>query len=79
MLFGRQKRYKIYPYSFKKFAFTKMADVLEEMVVRAIKGDKEYVFTYYRKSREERADDYRRVLPNDKVIVECANTTNERR
>jgi len=48
-------------------------------MVRTIKGDKEYVFTYYRKRREERADDYRRVLPNGKVIVERVNTTKERR
>ncbi len=60
---GAGKRYKIHIYSFKKFAFTVMADTLGEIAARAIKGDKEYVLTYYRKSREERAEDYRKVTP----------------
>jgi len=60
-------RYKIHLYSFKKFAFTTMADTLREMGTRAIKGDSEYVMTYYRKSREERAEDYRKVTP--KLLV----------
>jgi integrase len=60
---GVAKRYKIHVYSFKKFAFTKMVDALGELPARAIKGDAEYVFTYYKKSREERAEDYRRVMP----------------
>ncbi|MGQ0791269.1 MAG: hypothetical protein ACT4NJ_03485 [Nitrosopumilaceae archaeon] len=64
------KRYKIHLYSFKKFAFTTMADELGEMASRAIKGDKEYVMTYYRKSREERAQDYRKVTPKLLVFAE---------
>ncbi|MGH2612742.1 MAG: tyrosine-type recombinase/integrase [Rhabdochlamydiaceae bacterium] len=60
---GAVTRYKIHPYSFKKFAFTTMADTLGEVATRAIKGDRKYVFTYYRKSRDERAADYRKVMP----------------
>lgn len=61
-------RYKIHIYSFKKFAFTVMADELGEIAARAIKGDMEYVLTYYRKSREERATDYRRAIPKLSVF-----------
>lgn len=64
---GAVTRYKIHPYSFKKFAFTTMADTLGEIATRAIKGDRKYVFTYYRKSREERAADYRKVMP--KLVI----------
>ncbi len=62
------KRYKIHIYSFKKFAFTVMADVLGEIAARAIKGDREYVMTYYRKSRQERAEDYRKAMPKLSVF-----------
>ncbi len=61
-------RYKIHPYSFKKFAFTVMADELGEIAARAIKGDREYVLTYYRKNRDERATDYQRVIPKLSVF-----------
>ncbi len=60
---GVDRRYRIHLYSVKKFAFTAMADALGELAARAIKGDKEYVLTYYKKSREERAEDYRKILP----------------
>lgn len=65
---GMYKRYKIHIYSFKKFAFTVMADELGEIAARAIKGDREYVLTYYRKSREERAADYKYVIPKLSVF-----------
>ncbi len=65
---GAQDRYKIHIYSFKKFAFTVMADDLGEIAARAIKGDREYVLTYYRKSREERAEDFRKVIPKLSVF-----------
>jgi len=68
-----QSRYKIHLYSFKKFAFTVMADVLGEMATRAIKGDKEYVMTYYKKNRDERAEDYRKVTPSLLVFSEQKN------
>ncbi|MGI0070453.1 MAG: hypothetical protein ACREAN_09410, partial [Nitrosopumilaceae archaeon] len=61
-------RYKVHIYSFKKFAFTVMADTLGEIAARAIKGDREYVLTYYRKNREERAADYRKVVPKLSVF-----------
>lgn len=65
---GAINRYKIHIYSFKKFAFTVMADALGEIAARAIKGDREYVLTYYRKSREERAEDFRKVIPKLSVF-----------
>lgn len=45
-----------------------MADELGEIAARAIKGDREYVLTYYRKSMEERAADYQRVIPKLSVF-----------
>ncbi len=65
---GSMNRYKIHIYSFKKFAFTVMADALGEIAARAVKGDREYVLTYYRKSREERAEDFRKVIPKLSVF-----------
>jgi site-specific recombinase XerD len=65
---GCMNRYKIHIYSFKKFAFTVMADALGEIAARAVKGDREYVLTYYRKSREERAEDFRKVIPKLSVF-----------
>ncbi|MBI3640672.1 MAG: tyrosine-type recombinase/integrase [Thaumarchaeota archaeon] len=65
---GSMSRYKIHIYSFKKFAFTVMADTLGEIAARAVKGDREYVLTYYRKSREERAEDFRKVIPKLSVF-----------
>ncbi len=38
------------------------------MAARAIKGDKEYAMTYYKKSREERSEDYRRLMPKLSVF-----------
>ena len=67
-------RYKIHLYSFKKFAFTIMADTLGEMATRAIKGDSEYLMTYYRKSREERVEDFRKVIPKLLVFSEPEDT-----
>lgn len=66
---GLAKRYKIHIYSFKKFAFTRMADSLGEIAARAIKGDKQYIFTYYKKSREERAEDYTKLIPKLSIFV----------
>src|SRR2546425_1231826 len=65
---GTMQRYKLHIYSFKKFAFTVMADTLGEIAARAIKGDREYVLTYYRKNREERAADYNKVTPKLSVF-----------
>ncbi len=66
---GSAKRYKIHIYSFKKFAFTRMADTLGEIAAHAITGHKAYLITYYKKSREERAEDYRRVMPKLSVFA----------
>ncbi len=73
----KMRRYKIHLYSFKKFAFTVMADTLGEMATRAIKGDKEYVLTYYKKNREERAKDYKKVTPKLLVFSEEKNPRRE--
>lgn len=66
---GSAKRYKIHIYSFKKFAFTRMADTLGEIAAHAITGHKAYLITYYKKSREERAEDYRKVMPKLSVFA----------
>ena len=35
------------------------------------KGDMEYLFTYYKKNREERASDYAKVMPALSVFSAC--------
>ena len=67
-------RYKIHLYSFKKFPFTIMADTLGEMATRAIKGDSEYLLTYYRKSREEKVEYFKKVIPKLLVFSEPEDT-----
>jgi len=58
---GRRKTYNIHIYSFKKFGFTKIADTIGEVAAHAIAGHQEYLITYYKKTREDRAADYRKV------------------
>jgi integrase len=60
---GKMKRYSIHIYSFKKYGFTKIADALGSLTAHAIAGHEEYLITYYKKSRAERAEDYRKVMP----------------
>lgn len=60
---GKAKIYEIRIYSFKKFAFTKIADTLGSLAAHAIAGHEEYLITYYKKSREERARDYLKDIP----------------
>jgi len=65
----RGKRYKIHLYSLKKFAFTKMADTIGEIGARATLGQKAYLITYYKKSREERAKDFQKLIPKLSVLT----------
>ena len=58
----RSIRYKIHQFSFKKFAYTTMSDVLSEAAVKSMKGDTDYALTYYKKSRDERLEDYKKVM-----------------
>jgi len=51
-----------------------MADTLGEMATRAIKGDSEYLMTYFRKSQEERVEDFRKVIPKLLVSSEPEDT-----
>jgi|GEM_PF-1281449 len=66
---GRAIRYKVHIYSLKKFAFTKMADTLGELAAHAIAGHKAYLITYYKKSREERAKDFQKLIPKLSVLT----------
>ena len=45
-----------------------MIDTLGEITAIAIKEDKEYVFTYDKKSMEERTDVYRKMVPKLSVL-----------
>ncbi len=74
---GKASRYEIRIYSFKKFAFTAMADVLGETAARAIKGDGEYALTYYKKSREERAEDFDKVISKLLIFTEKQDSVRE--
>ncbi|MEM3427980.1 MAG: tyrosine-type recombinase/integrase [Nitrososphaerales archaeon] len=84
---GVMTRYTITPYSFKKYGFTKIADTLGALAAHAIAGHKAYLITYYKKTREERAEDYKKVAPKlqllqreedeeEKIKKELTNTIN---
>ncbi|MBI2938417.1 MAG: tyrosine-type recombinase/integrase [Thaumarchaeota archaeon] len=60
---GHKNAYTIHIYSFKKFGFTKIADTISELAAHAIAGHQQYLITYYKKSRDERAADFRKVAP----------------
>ena len=55
-------RYEIHPYSFKKFAYTAVSDVLGESAAKAMKGDVKNAQTYYKKTLLERMEDYKKVI-----------------
>ncbi|MCP8313850.1 MAG: hypothetical protein H3Z53_05695, partial [archaeon] len=65
----KRKRHEIHIYSFKKFAFTKIADTLGSLAAHAIAGHREYLITYYKKSRKERAEDYRKATPKLRLFT----------
>ena len=71
--------YNIHIYSFKKFAFTKIADTLGEIAAHAIAGHQEYLITYYKKTREERAEDYRKIAPKLQLFTAPAATEKKRK
>lgn len=66
---GKKRRFGIHIYSFKKFAFTKIADVLGSLATHAIAGHEEYLITYYKKSRAERAKDYLKAIPKLRLFT----------
>ncbi|MGI0080706.1 MAG: tyrosine-type recombinase/integrase, partial [Nitrososphaerales archaeon] len=55
--------HKIHFHSFRKFFFTKAADLLGEHIAHALCGHGFYMDTYYRKSEEERKQDYLKLMP----------------
>tara|TARA_Y100000780_G_C13666609_1_gene410732 strand:- start:753 stop:1094 length:342 start_codon:yes stop_codon:yes gene_type:complete len=65
----RQKMYEIHQYSFKKFAYTAVSDVLGESAAKAMKGDSDYVQTYYKHTRDEKMRDYARVMPRLSIFT----------
>jgi hypothetical protein len=66
---GRRIRYSIHIYSFKKFGFTKIADTISELAAHAIARHEEDLIIYYKKSREDRAIDYRKVTPKLQIFI----------
>jgi integrase len=67
---GATKRYRLHIYSWKKYGFTKIADTLGELAAHAIAGHKAYLITYYKKTREERAEDFKKVAPKLQLFAE---------
>jgi integrase len=67
---GVLKRYKLHIYSWKKYGFTKITDTLGELAAHAIAGHKAYLITYYKKTREERAEDFKKVAPKLQLFAE---------
>jgi len=56
-------RRKIHPHSLRKFFFSKVVGVIGETAAHALMGHGSYMKTYYRRTEEERAKDYRRCMP----------------
>ena len=56
-------RRKIHPYSLRKFFFSKAVGVIGETAAHAMMGHGSYQQTYYRRTEEERAKDYLKVMP----------------
>jgi len=65
---GVRTRYRIHLYTWKKYGFTKIADTLGELAAHAIAGHKAYLITYYKKTREERAQDFKKVAPKLQLL-----------
>ena len=40
-----------------------MAATLGDIAAKATRGDKDYALTYYRKSKDERVEDYKKMIP----------------
>ncbi|MGD1054802.1 MAG: tyrosine-type recombinase/integrase [Nitrososphaerales archaeon] len=55
--------HKIHFHSFRKFFFTKAVDTLGDHVGHALCGHGFYMDTYYRKSEDERKQDYLKLMP----------------
>ncbi len=60
---GVSPRYRLRLYSFRKFFFSKAADVLGELAAHALVGHESYLITYYKKTREERLKDFDKLRP----------------
>ncbi|MDG7009121.1 MAG: hypothetical protein JRN06_13000 [Nitrososphaerota archaeon] len=60
---------KVHFHLFRKFFLTKASDVIGEHAAHALCGHGFYMDTYYKKSVEERAADYRRLVPHLTVFA----------
>lgn len=60
--------HRIHFHSFRKFFLTKAVDLLGDHAGHALCGHGFYMDTYYRKSEEERAQDYLRLMPQLSVF-----------
>jgi len=68
---GRHKvvRYEIHLYSFKKFAYTVVSNILGESAAKAMKGDSDYTQTYYKQTIEEKMRDCEKVIPGLSIFT----------
>ena len=62
------RRRKIHPHSFRKFFFSKVVGIISDTAAHALMGHGAYLKTYYRRTEEERAQDYLRCMPSLTIL-----------
>lgn len=63
-------RRKLHPHSFRKFFFSRVVGIIGETAAHALMGHGTYLQTYYRRTEQERAQDYLRCMPYLTIIKE---------
>jgi integrase len=61
---GDSRVHQLHLYSFRKFFFSQAVPIIGEHAAHALMGHGFYMKTYYRRPREKRAEDYRRLIPH---------------
>jgi integrase len=69
-------RRKIHPYSLRKFFFSKAVGIIGETAAHAMMGHGTYMQTYYRRTDQERAQDYLRCMPYLSIFKDNNDLTN---
>ncbi len=69
-------RRRIHPYSMRKFFFSKAVGIIGETAAHAMMGHGTYMQTYYRRTDQERAQDYLRCMPYLCIFKDNNDLTN---
>jgi integrase len=69
-------RRRIHPYSLRKFFFSKAVGVIGETAAHAMMGHGSYQQTYYRRTEEERTNDYLKCMPHLSIFKDNIDLRN---